>query len=912
MSIVAHYLHKWKMRLGILVALVCLWPIQTWLINAMTTDALSPYRITLTLPLSDALNQDYGLSPDAKVNKVFVSGSFSDWYSDDPYYQMQQVSANQWQYDLSIHPGDIEYKLVLHLDGQPTPIWILDPNTPNTASNPWGDTNSVLHVFDWPKIATTVQLFTLSIVGAFLLFCVLEPFLYWLLHLKMPFHRKLMISNMLILICVQVVFFGYQLHQSRQLIKLSVSDTLHNMHLLLASEQIDFDNIASQQQQISATIERFFSQATTRIDKKQNSLFQITLSDFAVLDKNGQLVSLHHRRQNETIQQDRASKLGFASSEDYFMKGLWAQLIPKAQQQALTGQLQVKKRPRNMRKIETARTQQAEWVLGFSQLMQPIVYRGQLKGFYGASIQVKLYGTELLNILFFQLLLLLGLIAVASWLFMRVGKIVTKDILILTSWTQRIVKGNLNQKLYINSQDEIQQLAEDFELMRQSLVTSFNKIEQQNTNLYTEAYFNNLTGLPNRKKLYADLAGKTAHSLIAFNINQFGQINDFYGVKTGDATIKVIAKRIVAAASQHTVYKTGANEFVVTLSNQVEDLHLQQLAEAIIDDVTQHAITIDGNEVYVNLSAGGAHCIDSNYSQLHQHADLARRIALKQFQRYQLFSLSMVNPQAFEHNMQQSRMLALAIQNDAVVPFVQLIQPLDGNSAPKFECLMRIKQADGDYLTPAMFMKTAVQSRIYPLLMQSMLTKSFALFHLQPYEFSVNISIDDIALPEQVNQLLNLLKQYSGVAQRLTFELLESDEITNYQLVKDFIAKVKPFGCKIAIDDFGAGYSNFSHLLSLDVDIIKIDGSLIRHLDHDKKAQHLVETVSEFARKMHIQTVAEFVDSDKVLNMVKHYQIDYAQGYLLGKPQPTIEAALGLQRPVKKQLTNSVIEPVFS
>ncbi|MDO6679097.1 EAL domain-containing protein [Shewanella sp. 4_MG-2023] len=91
-----------------------------------------------------------------------------------------------------------------------------------------------------------------------------------------------------------------------------------------------------------------------------------------------------------------------------------------------------------------------------------------------------------------------------------------------------------------------------------------------------------------------------------------------------------------------------------------------------------------------------------------------------------------------------------------------------------------------------------------------------------------------------------------------------------------------------------------------------IDGSLIRHLDHDKKAQHLVETVSEFARKMHIQTVAEFVDSDKVLNMVKHYQIDYAQGYLLGKPQPTIEAALGLPRPVKKQLTNSVIEPVFS
>ncbi|WP_144213444.1 EAL domain-containing protein [Shewanella donghaensis] len=893
MSLVTHYLHKWNIRLSILLALVCLLPIQNWLISTMTADALSPHDINLTLPLADDFYRHNAITPDTRINKVFVSGSFSDWYSDDPFYEMLPTSAQQWHYALPVHPGDIEYKLVLHVEGQDNPIWILDPNNPQIATNPWGGENSVLYIFDWIKAGSMMQFIMLSIIGALLLFCVLEPFLYWLLHLRMPFYRKLVISNVIILVCAQIVFFGYQLQQNRQLIKLSVSDTLHNMHLLLASNNIDFENLDNQQRHISNTIDNFFSQATTRIDKKQNSLFQITLSDFAVLDKNGQLISLHHRRQNESIQQDRAIKLGFVNTEDYFMNGLWAQLIPQAKEQALAGQLLTQKRPRTMRTIETTRTRQAEWVLGFSQLMQPIVYRGQLKGFYGASIQVKLYGAELFNMLFFQLLLLAAILGLASWLLMRVGKIVTKDILTLTNWTQKIVKGDLNQKISINSQDEIQQLAEDFEIMRESLVDSFKKNEQQNTNLFTEAYFNNLTGLPNRKKLYMDLSEQSAESLIAFNINQFGQINDFYGVKTGDAIIKVISERISKVAEMHTVYKTGANEFVVTISKHINDPLLQQLAETIIDDVTRHAIMVNGNEIHINLSAGGAHCIDENYSQLHQHADLARRIALRHFKRYQLFSLSMADPKAFEENMHQSRMLALAVANDAVTPFIQVIQPINGSSEPKFECLMRIKQGDGTYLPPAMFMKTAIQSRIYPQLMQSMLAKSFALFHDQPYEFSVNISLDDIVLQESVNQLLNLLSSFPNIAKRLTFELLESDEITNYSVVADFISKVRPFGCKIAIDDFGAGYSNFVHLLSLDVDIIKIDGSLIQHLDQDKKAQHLVETVSQFAKKMNIQTVAEFVDSDKVLDMVKHYKIDYAQGFLLGKPQPTIAAALG-------------------
>ncbi|WP_156669113.1 EAL domain-containing protein [Shewanella sp. UCD-FRSSP16_17] len=896
MSLLTHYLHKWKKRLGILLALLCLWPLQTWVVSLLATNALTPYDITLSLPLSEKLNQQFGLSPTSKINKVFVSGNFSDWHSDDPFYQMQHTGKDQWQYQLPLHPGDIEYKLVLEIEGQANPTWIVDPTNPNTAINPWGDANSLIEVADWPKIAVISQLLTLAVIGAFLLYCVLEPLLYWLLHLKMPLYRKLMLSNILILICIQVIFFSYQLHQNRQLIKLSISDTLHNMHLVLASNQIDFSQLNNQKDEIDTAIDQFFAQATTRIDKKQTSLFQITLSDFAVLDKNGELISLHHRLQNQSIQLNRAQKLGFDNTHDYFIKGMWASLIPNALSQATNGQLITAKRPAAIRHVETNKTRQSEWVLGFSQVMQPIISRGQLQGFYGGSIQVKLYGEELLNTLFFQLLLLSGVLSLASWLLMSVGKIVTSDILTLTNWTQKIVRGDLTQKLTLNSQDEIQQLGDNFEVMRQSLADNFHKIEQQNSNLFKEAYFNNLTGLPNRKKLYADLHQHQASSLIVFNINDFGQINDFYGVNAGDLIIIEVANSLELVSAPHHLYKTGADEFVVLTHSQFNDAQLQQLAVQIIDYVSHKAIAIDGNEIYVTLSAGGAHCVNDQYTQLHQQADLARRIARRHFQRYQLFTAEMSNPEAFEANMHQSRMLVAAVTHDWVTPYVQLIKPITENLQPKFECLMRICLDGGTVLTPAQFMQTAVRSRLYPRLMAAMLTKSFALFKGLPYAFSVNISLEDIADTERVEQLLKLLKANPETSTRLTLELLESEEITNYDLVHDFIEKVKPYGCKIAIDDFGAGYSNFVHLMRLDIDIIKIDGSLIQHLDQDTKAQHLVETVSSFAKKMGIETVAEFVDSPQVLERVKHYHIDYAQGFLLGKPEASIAEALSISK----------------
>ena len=121
---------------------------------------------------------------------------------------------------------------------------------------------------------------------------------------------------------------------------------------------------------------------------------------------------------------------------------------------------------------------------------------------------------------------------------------------------------------------------------------------------------------------------------------------------------------------------------------------------------------------------------------------------------------------------------------------------------------------------------------------------------------------------------------------RITFEILETEEIENYNLLYKFISKIKELGCKFAIDDFGTGYSNLEHLMKLKVDYLKIDGSIIKRMPEDKGARILTEAVVSFSKELKIKTIAEFVSDQNIYEMVKLLGVDYSQGYYLGKPEP--------------------------
>ncbi|OAQ19835.1 diguanylate cyclase/phosphodiesterase (GGDEF & EAL domains) with PAS/PAC sensor(s) [Thermosulfurimonas dismutans] len=154
-----------------------------------------------------------------------------------------------------------------------------------------------------------------------------------------------------------------------------------------------------------------------------------------------------------------------------------------------------------------------------------------------------------------------------------------------------------------------------------------------------------------------------------------------------------------------------------------------------------------------------------------------------------------------------------------------------------------------------------------------------------PFEVSINLSFQDFETPGVKEFLLSKVKILIE-PQRMVFEILETEDIKNYEPIANFLKELKKRGCKIAIDDFGIGYSNLERLIELKVDYLKIDASLIKRLPSDENVRLLVEAILNFARRVGIKTVAEFVADETLFNLVKEMGIDYSQGYFIGPPEP--------------------------
>jgi len=166
-----------------------------------------------------------------------------------------------------------------------------------------------------------------------------------------------------------------------------------------------------------------------------------------------------------------------------------------------------------------------------------------------------------------------------------------------------------------------------------------------------------------------------------------------------------------------------------------------------------------------------------------------------------------------------------------------------------------------------------------------MVTASFKRLEFMQKPITINIAIDDILNAKVSSFILRKLQKHP-FPDLITFEILETNEILNYTKVSNFIKKIKAFNCSVAIDDFGSGYSNFEQVLKLDIDYIKIDGSLIKNIDTNKENEIVTKTIISFAKELGVKTIAEFVSNEAIFDKVKMLGIDYAQGYYIGKPAP--------------------------
>jgi len=234
-------------------------------------------------------------------------------------------------------------------------------------------------------------------------------------------------------------------------------------------------------------------------------------------------------------------------------------------------------------------------------------------------------------------------------------------------------------------------------------------------------------------------------------------------------------------------------------------------------------------------------------------------------------------------------LLKQALKHQTIEPYVQPITDILTGEITKFECLMRIvNPKNGEVFSVYPFLEIAKNIKLYEGLMTLMIKRSFEVFHTLPWTFSINLGYEDIADEQFKEFLYDQIESFPN-PQHIIFEILESDFIEDFNIVFDFVSTIREYGCQIAIDDFGAGYSNIENILKLKPDYLKIDASLIRKIDTSDTAFTVVKNVANMAKELHIQTIAEHIHKEEILDIVKSLQIDFAQGYYTGRPFPASE-----------------------
>jgi diguanylate cyclase (GGDEF)-like protein/PAS domain S-box-containing protein len=441
-------------------------------------------------------------------------------------------------------------------------------------------------------------------------------------------------------------------------------------------------------------------------------------------------------------------------------------------------------------------------------------------------------------------------------------------------WNKRTNGENYLQWMSVSAiSDENEQIVNYL-----AIFTDLSELHAHQRKVLELASHDQLTGLPNRQKMKEDLEEFRPYGCIVFNIDRFREINDLFGVAIGDSILVQVAQWFSALGLN--VYRIGGDEFATLLREVVQWEILERTLMQWLDELSQTSFRIGNELISIRINIGVA----LGGEKLLTQADIALHNAKEVKHAYARYEKTENIEEIYRTNIAMTATIHKALLDGRIVCYYQPIIDFITGKITKYETLVRLVNEDGSIISPISFLPIAKKTKLYSQITRTVIYQACRLFANREDEFSINLSIDDIEDPTTVQELITTLHK-TNTSSRVVFEILESEGIENYDSVQRFITQVKALGAKIAIDDFGSGYSNFEHILKLNVDYIKIDGSLVRGIATNDRHRIIIETVVEFAHKIGAKTIAEFVSDEAIFDTLKNLRVDYSQGYFTGKPE---------------------------
>ena len=393
-----------------------------------------------------------------------------------------------------------------------------------------------------------------------------------------------------------------------------------------------------------------------------------------------------------------------------------------------------------------------------------------------------------------------------------------------------------------------------------------------------------ITKLPNRQSLIQDLSMiQDEAMLVLLHINQINSIKDLYGLEAVSDIISQKAKQLsqIIIDENVTLYSLNMQEFAILVtSRKLFDKYLALLKYSILtnsDDNVYYADS-DNNYLISDFTAGVSYGIENIFN----HSDSVLQEAIMARKNMIIYKNNQTTLELQKSTLNRLRVYKKALHSGNVIPYFQPIIDVNDNSVLKYEALARLLTDTGEIVTPYYFLDSAKQDNTFEYFTRQMMQKVFNVYEKSKVDISINITYENISSESMQDYIKNRLEKYGGKG--ITFEIVESEDIEDYELIEKFILMLKEYDCKVSIDDFGSGYSNFTNIIKLNIDYIKLDGSLIEKLNIDENVEHMITALLSFAKKANIKTIAEFVSTKELDKKVRELGIDYIQGYLYGEP----------------------------
>ncbi len=375
------------------------------------------------------------------------------------------------------------------------------------------------------------------------------------------------------------------------------------------------------------------------------------------------------------------------------------------------------------------------------------------------------------------------------------------------------------------------------------------------------------------------------YAILMLDIDHFKNINDTYGHKIGDFILREFASTLKNILREDDIIvRYGGEEFIIFLKKPGSDKEILNIAERIRKQVEKNAYIYENYNLNITVSIGII---------LHPERFRTIKEAIKNADEL-LYRAKREGRNKIVWNKEENYITITqkdidfvkeAIEEDRIVCYYQPIYDIEKNKIVKYEALVRLIDKKGNLIYPGSFIDKIAYTTIYNSLTKKVLTIVFKTIQKKRIGISVNLKFSDITDNTVFSIIVKEIEKNLALSKYLTIELLENEPLSNSKELGDRLNRLKEYGVSIAIDDFGSGYSNFEIFRYLPIDILKIDGSLIKEIEKSKTSYTIVKTIALFAKDLNIDIVAEFIENDKILKILKELKIIYGQGYFLGKPR---------------------------